>query len=242
MENIDVFVAVLFYMVAFFCLLAGLYLLYKNVYAWLNRLAFLFAFACFCWCIGAAGSLIASDLEDILLWRRFAGIGVATFFSFLLHYIILLTEREDILKKKRMVVLLYLPSVIALYFLVISQTVTHQLYQFRQTKIGWVSGVKVNGWIVFLDVYMTCFMVAGLFLVIQWKRRSREQQKINQANRIFAVYAVAFVIAILAELVEKISSISYFHECAPLAIVLPLGSVCYATKEHDFMKAPVENQ
>lgn len=242
MENIDVYLAGLFYVVALFCLLAGLYLLYKNVYAWLNRLAFLFAFACFCWCIGAAGSLIASDSENILLWRRFAGIGVATFFSFLLHYIILLTEREDILKKKGMVVLLYLPSVIVLYFLVISKTVTNQLYQFKQTKIGWVSGATANGWIVFLDIYMIGFMVAGLLLVIQWKRRSQEQQKINQANRIFTVYAVAFVIAILAELTQKISSISYIHECAPLAIVLPLGSVCYATKKHDFMKAPVENQ
>ena len=62
------------------------------------------------------------------------------------------------------------------------------------------------------------------------KKRSKEQQKINQANRIFTVYAVAFVIAILAELTQKISSISYIHECVPLAIVLPLGSVCYATK------------
>jgi diguanylate cyclase (GGDEF)-like protein len=242
MGEMSVLVAGLFFTVAFLCLFAGIYLLYNNVHSWLNRLAFLFAFVSFCWCIGAGKALIATSYTQMLMWRRFAGIGTATFFSFLLHYILILTEREDILKKKGILVFLYLPSAISLYFLVISQTITTQMYQFEHMKIGWVSSVKLSGRIVFVDLYTIIFMVVGLLFLVQWRKRSKERNKMNEANRFFFIYTIAFVIAIITEVVERIGVSSYFQECAPLAILLPLIIICYATKKHDFMKAKNETE
>lgn len=242
MGELSVFVAGLFFAVAFLCMFAGIYLLYNNVHSWLNRLAFLFAFVSFCWCIGAGQSLIATSYTQMLMWRRFAGIGTATFFSFLLHYILILTEREDVLKKRGILIFLYLPSLISLYFLVISQTITAKLYQFEATKIGWISRVKLSGWIFFVDAYTICFMVAGLLLLIQWKKRSREEKNANEANRFFVIYTIAFVFAIITEVIERSGANSYFQECAPLAILLPLISICYVTKKHDFMKATTETE
>ena len=152
MNHIAFLITSLFYTAAFISIGVGVYLLYINIDANLNKLAFLFCASLCCWCVGAACSLMASDFADSMIWRRFAAVGVGTFYGFFLHYIIILTERKELMKRKWIPIAIYTPSVITVYFFALSDNVTHQLYHLEKSPIGWISTSTFNAWSLFLIV------------------------------------------------------------------------------------------
>ncbi len=235
------FVSGLFYLVAFICILVGVYLLYINMNTILNKIAFLFCTSLGCWCYGAARSLIASDSVDSLLWRRFGAIGVGTFYSFFLHYIIILTKNDKLIKKAWMKVLLYIPSFVTVYFFALSDQVTHKLYHLEKTAIGWISRSNFSLWTVYFDVYIISFLLIGLFMVYKWRINSKEKHEKKQADIILISYLISFVVAILVEFLDNFGNQVYFQEFSPLILVLPMISVCYAIRKYNFMKAIIIN-
>ena len=230
------FVSGLFYFATILCMVVGFYLLYSNMNTILNKLAFLFCTSLSCWCFGAVRSLMASDYTDSMLWRRFAAIGVGTFCSLFLHYIIILTKKDKGTNKAWKIMLLYIPSFITVYFFALSDRVTHQLYHLEKTPIGWISRSCFNPWMVYFNVYMMGFLLIGLYLVYQWKRKSKEEEEKKQADLILFSYLISFVVAVLAEILDNMGSWGCFHEFAPLVLVVPMTSLCYAIRKHNFMK------
>jgi diguanylate cyclase (GGDEF)-like protein len=239
--NITVIIASLYFMTTIICIILGIYLMYININTILNKLGFLFCLSLSCWCLGAALSLIAVSQAEAMVWRRFAAIGVGTFYSFLLHYLIILTENEQLLKKWWQKYVVYIPSVISVYLFAISKEVTTQVYHFISTSVGWIIESDFNMWVFSFDLYMTGYMLVGLYLVYKWKQNSKEAYKKKQANLIFISYLIAFIAAILAEVLYNFQFDLYFHQLAPLILILPVFSVCYSIKNYEFMKAKLED-
>lgn len=237
MVNMTYLVSGLYDVVAFSCMVIGIYFLYININARLNKLAFMLCTSLSCWCFGAGASLVAATYGDSLIWRRFSDIGVGTFFGFLLHYLIILTENDRFLQKIWAKVILYIPSVIAVYFFAISENITNQIYIMERTPIGWISKSNYSSLLLFFNIYNISYMIIGLFLVFKWKKMSKEEQTKNQANTILISYPIAFIVAILAEIFQILKINSYFNQLAPLVLIIPMFSVCYAIKRHNFMKA-----
>lgn len=242
MSSMAFLVTYLFYTAALICILTSLYLLYININNILNKLAFLFCTSLSCWCVGTACSLIASNYVDSMVWRRFAVIGAGTFFSFFLHYIIILIEDKELMKKKWAKYAIYIPSVIIVYFLAISKKVSYQLYHLKKTQMGWISTSGFNLGSLFFDIYIISFMLIGLCMVYRWKRNRKGKHKQKQANHILISYFIAFMVAIIAEIADKCNINSYIHEVIPLILIIPMFTVCYEMKRHDFMKADIMNE
>lgn len=239
MINMSYFVSSLFYIAASICAVVGIYLLYLNINIRLNKLAFLFCASLSCWCLGEATSLIASSLSDALIWRRFGDVGVGTFFSFLLHYIIILTGYEELLKKRWVKYVFYIPAVASVYFFALSETTTNELYYMEQSPLGWVSKINFNSSIILFNIYIVSFMLAGLFLVNRWKKSSKDELIRKQANTILISYSIGFVGSVLAKILDHLNIGSYFHQLAPLILLLPMLNLCYSIKVHNFMKTPL---
>lgn len=231
----------LFYITAFVCILIGIYLLYSNINMLLNKLAFLFCSSLSCWCIGTVHSLMASNYADSMIWRRFAGIGIGTFFGFLLHYLIILTEKEKLIKIRLVKFAIYLPTLFTVYFFVISDKVTHQLYQLQRTSIGWISMTDFNIWIAIYDIYMNSFLLMGLYFVYQWKVNTNDKNKKKQANLILLSIFISFIVSLFTEVLDKLHINSYFHEFTPIILLFPMINVCYVIKKYKFMKESNEN-
>lgn len=225
-------------------ILCGVYLLYVNIDAVLNRLAFLCCVSLSCWCLGAGLSLIASSYSDSIIWRRFAAIGVTTFFSFFLHYIILLTAPNKFRNKSLLHYALYLPSMLFVYMFALSNYSAHGLYSIKWTSIGWLSNKGLSIWVHLYDLYVFIFMLIGLTSAYLWRKKNNNSTQRKQANLILLSYLITFFISIAAELVEKFpfNISSYLHEIAPFIVVIPILNVFYLVRRQDFMKKNTDDE
>lgn len=212
MDNIGIVIAGLFYMAALVCVLVGLYLLYINIDTLLNRLGFLLCCSLSCWCVGAARSLIALDIADSLVWRRFAAIGVGTFFCFFLHYIIVLTDRENFLKNGWTTFAIYIPSIIVVYFFALYKKTTTQIYHLEKTPIGWISTSGFDWWMIFFYTYIISFMGVGLYMIYKWKTDRTKTDTKKQATLILASSVIFFTVGIIAEVLNYLNLNSYLNE------------------------------
>lgn len=236
MNNLSVLVYGLYLIAALLCIVLGVYFLYVNINTNLNKLAFLFCSSLSCWCLGAALSLTASSYENSMLWIRFSAIGVSTFFGFLLHYVIILTNQEQFLKKRWAKYILYIPSVISIYILAISEFWTAQLYVLEKFPLGWIVSIDNSIYTLFINLYNIGYMLIGIYLIYQWKRKSEGLKKKRQADFILLSYVVMLIVSIIAKTQDIFSAGHYFREAAPLILVLPLFGIYYSIHNYDLMK------
>lgn len=237
MNNMVFVIYALFYISAFLCIGIGIYLLYININTLINKLAFLLCGSLSCWCYGIVRSLMALNYEDSMIWRRFAAIGIGAFYSFLLHYIIILTGKENSAKKEWVKFVIYFPAVIMVYLFAISDKVTQQLYQLQRTSIGWISTTDFNLWIAIYDIFVYGILLVCLYMIYRWKVNTNDVQKKKRATLILFSLLLFFVVALITEILDQLHFNNYLHEVAPIIMLLPMIHVCYAIKKHDFMKA-----
>lgn len=236
MNNLSVLVNGIYFVAALFCIVMGVYFLYMNINTSLNKLAFLFCTSLGCWCFGAALSLGANSVEVSILWVRFSAIGVATFCGFLMHYIVILTNQENFLKKKGSKFLLYLPCAIAVYIVAISDSITKQLYTLVKTPIGYVVGIENGIWKYIFDLYSFSSLLIGMFLVYRWKKKCIGMNQRKQAYLLLLSYYIAFCSIAVTKSLDIFLDYHYFYIITPLIFIFPIFGIFYSIRNYDLMK------
>lgn len=236
MSNLSVLLYGIYFVAALFCIIMGVYFLYMNISTSLNKLAFLFCTSLSCWCVGAALSMVAKSEEISFLWVRLSAIGVATFYVFLIHYIMILTNLKWFLKKKGLMFLLYLPSAIAVYVIAISEPITKQLYTLAKTPIGFVVGVESGVCKYVFDLYSFSYMLIGISLVYNWKRQCKEINKKKQAYLLLLSYYIAFCLFGVTNLLDMFLNHHYLYVITPLIYIFPILGIFYSIHNFDRMK------
>lgn len=237
MNNLSVLIYGIYFVAASFSIGMGVYFLYKNINTSLNKLAFLFCTSLSCWCFGAALSLVAKSDEISFLWVRFSAIGMATFYAFLIHYILILTNQEKFLKKKGSKFLLYLPCAIAVYIVAISEPITKQLYTLIKTPIGYVFVIENGMWNYLFDLYSLSSMVLGILLVYFWKKQCNDMNQRKQAYLLLLTYYIAFCSIAVTKLLDIFLEHHYFYIITPLIFIFPIFGIFYSIRNYNLMKA-----
>ena len=62
------------------------------------------------WTFAFAISNSLCDLQEVLIWRRIAALGWGSAFSLMLHFMLILTEKQKLLAAPKTYVALYLPA------------------------------------------------------------------------------------------------------------------------------------
>ncbi len=232
-----VFILGLFYVAAFICFFMGLFLLLINMESLLNKLAFLFCISLSCWCFGSGNTINAVNISDAMVWKRFAAIGVGTFYGFFLHYVILLTEQEHLLKYIWGKVGIYLPSVFIVYFFALSEKTTAFIYQLVKMKIGWVNISSLNIFLILFDIYICVYLLFSVYLVLSWKKRTSDVTKRKMADFVMITYCFAFFSSVLVQVLDAVWFHSYLHVLGPLTLLLPMLTAVYGIKKFNFMQS-----
>ncbi|WP_138494143.1 EAL domain-containing protein [Paenibacillus pinistramenti] len=212
----------------------GIYTISLNTKSMLNRLylAACLAMSIWAFCFSIANS--AHNYETAILWRRLASAGWGTVYSLLLNFYFILTEKERILKNKWLFVLLYLPAVWNVYTFGISETAGEK-YKLINTAGGWVN-VSTNSWEdLYFNLYYVLFTSAGLLLLWNWGRRTKDPAKKKQAYLFLTSYFITMILGTMTDVVVNTYTPYSIPQLAPVIILLPTTAIFYAIKRYGLM-------
>jgi len=184
----------IFFDITFFCFIvylgAGVYVLRANPKSRLNRL---FSLVCLCFTIWTATFLLTHFIEQKeALWTLYKVSGLGWIFApaLLLHFFLVLSESESLLRKRWIFVLIYLPPLVMYY-----QAITGILlvYDFQRINVGWIEVVNLRRvWTFLYELYYIGFLSFGFVKVYQWGKQSGHPAKISQSKII--IYSGIFAL------------------------------------------------
>jgi PAS domain S-box-containing protein len=186
----------------FFAFLVYLYLiiviLIKDPKSWLNRsCAVLLA----CFVVWSFGSIFIynprSSKDTVMLFDNVASIGWISFTSFFLWFALIFTEKKKILKTR----IIY-PLIFILPFLLIYKQWTGFLtVDYIKQPWGWGSVWSDSIWAYLFYLYYLSFMAIGLYLILNFGRKTEEPLKKKQAKIIFVAALVSLVFSTLTDVI-----------------------------------------
>src|SRR5690554_6417956 len=212
----------------------GIYTISINTKNMLNRLFFLSCLSLAIWafCFSMANS--AQDYETALFWRRLSSLGWGTVYSLLMHFYLIVTERNKVLSKKWVYVLLYLPTLVNVYAFGYSETARGQ-YELVDTAMGWVN-VSVNSWgDLYFNLYYILFTVTGLLMVWSWGKKSKDLVKKKQAYLFISTYTIAMILGTMTDVIVNTYTSFSIPQMAPVIVLLPTTAIFYAIKRYGLM-------
>lgn len=234
----EIVLTIFFYIAAGLCFFSGVYSLYTNMFHKLNKLAYLFCMSLGIWIYGAMRSRTALTIEDAVLWGRFAAIGIAAFFGFLLHYAIALVKRNQ-RQPWWLLILIYVPSAIILYLLALNTQTTSKFYYMLQTPLGWINIRHLSMSTIIFELYIMVYLSLGMFFLIKWKKSIYVEMKARSIDSIFKAYFFVLFIVLISEMACYFTIGCYFYYMVPIMIMIPIIYICFAMIKYQFMKTEI---
>lgn len=225
----------LFFVTALIPIIWGIYIIRLNPRQSLNQVFLLLCIALGVWAFGFSMANSSSSLEHALLWRRFASIGMTFLFSTILHFLILLTQGEERINNKKMLLLIYLPAFIAMYAFTISPNSTAVLYDLIQTDYGLINVANNSFWNYFYYTYYLLYMILSLVLIWHWKKKIDNKVNRRQANLIFGAILLTAVLGSLTDILANTFLSGPIPQIAPLFILLAVWAIYHSMRHFDLI-------
>ena len=233
------FISVIFFIA--FCIYAfwGMYTLNLGAKRDLKVVFFVLCLLMCVWAFGLSVATSAPNYEVALFWRRVAALGWGPVYGVMLHYLLLLTGKSELLKKRWIYLPLYLPGVLTAFVFGLIPELAQQQYNLIKSPVGWVNISANNWWDWYFATYYISFVVIGLVLLWQWGRTSRHPDDKKQAYLLIASFALTFILGTITDLIAN-SYISLNHpQLAPVLGLIPLMVIFYFIKRYRLMASTV---
>lgn len=225
--------SLIFLLTALISIFLGLYIVKLNPKSNINK-AFLFlCISLSLWSLGFSFANSAESLNESILWRRFAALGWTSIVSITLHFLILITRKEEKRKKDKLLYLLHIPALINMYIFSFSSKISKAQYNLVENKYGWANMTVNNGWDYFYYVYYAIYMLLGLFVLLEWKKRLKNKDKIRQVRLIFGSLFAAIVLGSITDITLSAYLKDPLPQMAPIFILFPTWSMYYSARYFD---------
>ncbi|OGD17195.1 hypothetical protein A2V47_06255 [Candidatus Atribacteria bacterium RBG_19FT_COMBO_35_14] len=178
------------------CLL--IFLLWKDPKSLLNRACAAFFASLALWSfayIFVHNFNISKDTAR--LFDNISSIGWASFASFFLWFSLIFTEKKKILKTKIIYPLIFIPPLLFIY------TQWEGLLTVDYIKRPWGWEAAWSGSILWYSyfIYYLSFTVIGLYLILNFRRKTKEPIKKKQAGIIFVATFITLILGTLTEVI-----------------------------------------
>lgn len=188
------------------------------------------------WAFSFALAVSAPDRETCLFWRRVSALGWGVFPGILLHYILILTQRNQLLKQWWIYFVIYMPAAVLLYVFALSRDLTIIQYNFQRTAFGWINVPGNNIWDRLYDVYYFGSILVVLVLLADWTKNSQDQQLKKQGRFILLCFAMALGAGIIFKICSHLFSFTPVLQIMPNIMYIVTLSIFYSIKKYGLVK------
>lgn len=218
----------------------GILVIRKNYRSLKNRLIFLISISLTIWAISHGLSLVAFNGDDVLLWRRIGALGYLSFYSLLLHFTLVLTEKKETLKKWWVLPSLYFPAIVLISVYSISSYMQNY-YELTELNIGWVISEEITAWSYAFYLYFIAFIIACILLLWKWGRNEEAVRKKKQSRIILSTLIIAFTIGTIADILPLYLDMRDYPDLAIILITIPISGIFYSVEKYKLMSLSPKN-
>lgn len=225
----------LFYIATILIFFYGLYIYSYNSRSMMHRIFLLSCLSLSIWNFSFSIANSAISYQTALTWRRVAAIGWGSFFSLVLHFILLYTNQRKLLTRKVTYVILYLPIIINIFIFSVNAGTVNQVYDLLNTDVGWINLSKFTVYDWWYNFYYASFTILSLVLLFQWGIRSRDKKRLKEMLLIGSAYIVTFIAGTITEFVANIYLSVRLPQLGPVLILLPMSAMFYCVKSYGML-------
>lgn len=179
------------------CFFLGNYVYSQDKKSALNRVFLLFCISLSYWAFMEFMHRQADNSFTAYFWVK-AGIFWPFTMSFLLHFTLLFTEKQKILKNKLAYFLIYLPAVI---WIVIDMTTSSITSGVLKTYWGWTYDIPKDSWVYWLNtLWAVVIGILSLLICVQYYASARDLKKRKQAKYVAIALLIPLIAGIITEL------------------------------------------
>jgi len=208
------------------------FILWKDPKSLLNK-SCAFILTCFAlWSFSFIFIHNSDTLKDTaILFDNISSIGWAYFGSFFLWFSLIFTESKKILKIKIIYPLIFIPPLLFIYKQWTGVLIIDYIKQSWGWEAVWAESIYLN--IYYLHYLL--LMSIGLYLILNYKRKTNELIKKKQARIIFLATLISFVLATLTDLILPELNISSIPAIGDVNILFFAGGLAYAVVKYKLM-------
>jgi len=187
----------------------------------LNRLFFALNFSLIIWSFTSAFYISASSEADCIFWYYLSSIGSFTFCGILLHFFLVYTKKESLLKKWWIYVVLYLPSII---FTLKEFTYDFYVKAYIHGSNGWTISARTDSmWYWALIIYDIVYIGVCVLMSYKLQKTAVSQRERKQAKVLFISSSVSLLIGLIITFFVSIPEFNMPDITAASGIIWSIG-------------------
>lgn len=193
------------------------------------------------WAFGYTFMIPAATAETAMFWRKISAIGWCIIYSLILHFSLVLTGREDILKRWWTYPVIYSPGIFFAYYYISDRGMSIQ--NFVETDLGWTYLYSINMGILdwAFHLYYTIYVLAAIILIWQWSGVAKFMREKKQAYIIVSTFAVVFLFGVITDNILPILGKAVVPPIAIVFTLIPAYALHYSIRRYRFLAMSPKN-
>ncbi|MDD2217920.1 MAG: diguanylate cyclase [Eubacteriales bacterium] len=223
------------------CFACSVHAIQEDLRTPINKVFLVLGLAIAIWSLGLAITVTAANETICDFGRRLAPFGWGTVLSLLLHFTLLLTQKNNILEKRWIYPIIYLPAAVTIFAYTYLPLIGLNQDRLIRNELGWINISSTDAWDWFYYGYALIFAVISIFLVYLWFRKSNSDKIKKQGKLLVFSSIIASFLGMLTDVIPIFLGIRIPQVSAIFAI-LPAVAVAYSIKHHGFLRSEIQNQ
>jgi diguanylate cyclase (GGDEF)-like protein len=219
----------------------GLYASYEANKSISKKLVFIICCALSVWSLGLSITVAAANEKIAMIGHLLAPIGWGLLPGLLLHFTLILTGKEKIIKKWCLYLMLYSPGLVMLFAFTILPLMGKNADSFTYTNYGWVGVVNYDIWDYLYYVYSIGFMVVNLVVLFSTRKRLQDENKRYLLKVLAVGYIISYLLGTLSYIIPVILNIT-LPRYAVIFALIPCGAIGYAVNRNRTMDSEPNNR
>jgi diguanylate cyclase (GGDEF)-like protein len=228
--------SLIFFIACCIYVLLAIYVLLLDTKSPLNRLFCVLCISLGLWTFGYSIANCAPDLETAYFWRRVAAAGWGPLFSILLHCLLILTERDSLLKRKWLYFLLYLPGAVTVFVFGLHSGLAGGQYNLVNTAAGWINISSRNLWDWFFNIYYAGYTVIAVWMLWDWGLKTADADKKKQSRWLILSFVFVIAASTITDIISNLNQQLNLPQIGSLTVLLPVSIIFYFIKKYGFLK------
>jgi len=221
----DIALSMIYYICGCFYMFFGFYIFARNPKSHINRLFLLITLSMAAWSFAYSFSTSEPTAEARAFWLSFSVFGWGAFYSFFLHFVLILTNSRLQLNTPSKTIIFYLPSIISIILFAPHGLFADVQYELIPSDTGWKDFFSQNIGSIWIILYYIIYSIPAFILLVRWWKKIEPHTPLKRSVTHFLISIIGPFLA--GSVTDVFSDVLGLNQIPRLAIVFLIFPVIF---------------